>query len=150
MPTSTPLPPCNIQVAARFADSWDRSRLGCPTSGLRQTWAADQFFEFGYMLWREDTKAVYVFLDSGESLRFADTFDENVEPDCRGAAAPTGLHEPCRWFGKVWYEQLGGPNAAIGWAIDSEFGFDLIVQDFAKGMIFYEDLLGNVVAVWDN
>jgi hypothetical protein len=136
-------------VAGRFAGAWDRSRLGCPIARSHQTWAADQFFQHGFMLWREDADRIYVFHNNGSVWAFRDDFREGVDPDNRGLTPPSGLQEPRRGFGKVWHEQLGGPSAAIGWATEREVGFDLVVQDFDRGMIFWRDRVGTAVAYWD-
>jgi Tol biopolymer transport system component len=40
-----------------------------------------------------------------------------------------------RGFGRVWREQLGGPQAAIGWALENEIGGQTSLQDFEGGVI---------------
>jgi hypothetical protein len=152
--TATPLPtlppPCSIQVADRFSGFWDRSQLGCPTTNSHRTLAADQTFQNGYMLWREDADRIYVFYNDRTLQSFRDEFVEGVDPDNRGLIPPApGLEEPRRGFGKVWHEKLGGPDAAIGWATEREVGFELVVQDFERGIIFWRDRVGTVVADLD-
>jgi hypothetical protein len=149
-PSPTPLPPCSIRVTDIFVNQWERSQLGCPISALQTTWAADQFFQHGYMLWRQDADRIYVFFDNDTVQSFEDLW-ESPQPECRGVTPPPVLYEPCRGFGKVWHDELGGPNAAVGWAVEEEVGFDLVVQDFERGMIFQRDRLGGTrVAYWDN
>jgi len=36
----------------------------------------------------------------------------------------------------VWREKLGGPDAALGWAVEEERGVDGEGQDFARGIAF--------------
>jgi hypothetical protein len=36
----------------------------------------------------------------------------------------------------VWREQLGGPQAAIGWALEPERGYDMFAQPFTSGLAF--------------
>ncbi|NLE75895.1 MAG: hypothetical protein GX605_03975, partial [Chloroflexi bacterium] len=43
--------------------------------------------------------------------------------------------QPERGFGKIWRDQLGGPAAAIGWALQPEQGKDLTWQAFQGGWV---------------
>jgi hypothetical protein len=36
----------------------------------------------------------------------------------------------------VWREQLGGPQASIGWALAEEQSHEMMVQLFASGQMF--------------
>ena len=49
----------------------------------------------------------------------------------------SGLLEPVRGFGKVWREQLGGPQARIGWATDKERGVYSQVLAFERGEMLH-------------
>ena len=120
-----------------------------PAGGVR-TLAADQVFQNGYMLWREDADRIYILYNNRTQQSFRDDFVEGTDPDNRGLIPPApNLQEPRRGFGKVWHEKLGGPGAAVGWATEREVGFELVVQDFEGGMIFWRDRVGTVVADWD-
>lgn len=44
-----------------------------------------------------------------------------------------------RGFGKVWREQLGGPQARIGWATDKERGFYSQVLAFERGEMLHAE-----------
>jgi len=87
------------------------------------------------MLWRKETLQIYVLSDAGRWSVYGDTWDE-TQPLSGGYTAPPGLFEPKRGFGKVWREKLGGPDAALGWAVEEERGVDGEGQDFARGIAF--------------
>ncbi len=87
------------------------------------------------MLWRKETLQTYVLSEAGRWSVYGDTWDE-TQPISGGYTAPPGLFEPMRGFGKVWREKLGGPDAALGWAIEEERGVNGEGQDFARGIAF--------------
>ena len=95
-------------------------------------------FERGWMYWRQDADRIYVMSSSGKWQGFADIWNEG-EPVDGGLTPPPGLLEPVRGFGKIWREKLGGPEAAIGWAVEEERGADRQIQDFQRGVILIAD-----------
>jgi len=143
-PTATPTPACGIGLDPELGAAWDRAGLGCPTGAAAIVWSAWEPFQRGYMWWREDTDRAHVLYwqggsnpsagnwqSAGDSWRWDGSF-----PDGRGLTPPAGLYEPLRGFGYVWYNFLGGPDSAIGWATDAEKGFCAKIQPFEKGVIF--------------
>jgi len=137
-PTPSPLPACELGVREPFRTAWEdaevQARMGCPTNETHVTWMAFEPFENGFMVWREDNRMIYVLYNDGTWQSFPDTWQEG-EPEKAGYTPPPGLYEPIRGFGKVWREQLGGPNAAIGWATAPEQGDNRAVQDFRNGVM---------------
>jgi DNA-binding beta-propeller fold protein YncE/photosystem II stability/assembly factor-like uncharacterized protein len=134
-PTSFPTPfPC-AKLLSEPAQSTARSypALGCPTGDEREVQMAQQTFERGEMLWREDERAVYVLQAGDGWQRYADMWQEGLPESDPAIAAPAGLQQPVRGFGKVWREQLGGPAAAVGWAKDREQGIKGHVQTWEGG-----------------
>ncbi|OIO88093.1 MAG: hypothetical protein AUK03_16890 [Anaerolineae bacterium CG2_30_64_16] len=136
-PTATP---CPLAVASWLKtqysrDSSLRAGLGCPVQASRPATLAVQHFQRGLMLWRKETLQIYVLSDAGRWSVYGDTWDE-TQPLSGGYTAPPGLFEPKRGFGKVWREKLGGPDAALGWAVEEERGVDGEGQDFARGIAF--------------
>jgi formylglycine-generating enzyme required for sulfatase activity len=77
---------------------------------------------------------IYVLYSDGHWQEFGDTWEED-ESASTGASVPPDLLEPIRGFGKVWRENLGGPEATIGWATDEETGENAEIQDFERGVI---------------
>ncbi len=146
-PTPTPTPiPCAVPIGERFKGIWNaaRERLGCPLNAAHTEYGAAQRFQKGYMLWRENQDQVYVLYTGGAAAVEYDQFREGIDPEKMGYTPPPGLQEPIRGFGKIWRDHLGGPSASIGWALEHEYvAPNLTVQDFEKGIIFWEDQVGN-------
>jgi photosystem II stability/assembly factor-like uncharacterized protein len=140
-PTPTPPPVvrtmCQVSVAERlaglYADPRVGSRLGCPLADATTLWAAYEPFERGAMIWLSDTRTIAVLYGTGAWVRYSDTWDESQPSSDTGLAAPAGLVQPVRGFGKIWREQLGGPHSAIGWALGPEAGYDILKQEFERG-----------------
>jgi len=88
------------------------------------------------MIWTENGKQVYVLLDGGTWQGYADTFEEGIDPPY-DSTLPPPPQQPVRGFGKVWREQLGGPQAAIGWALAGERGLEGWQQPFARGLLLW-------------
>jgi hypothetical protein len=136
-----PPTPCALPVDSSFSAALDASalgaRLGCPVSEAILIQGAFQPFEYGAMLWRVDELAVLVLREGGPWSQYSDTFDETKDPLYDPSlSAPEGLHQPVRGFGKVWREQLGGPDSGIGWALAPERRHDPKVQTFEQGWVF--------------
>jgi LysM domain len=87
---------------------------------------AQQLFQNGMMIWREDTREIWVILNNDDSLQvFEDTYvDGEADPT---ASAPNTFFVPKRGFGKVW-AQLGGEKSALGWGTAPEAQIGLTVQ----------------------
>ena len=136
VPPATPAP-CAIQPA-HFSGLYGRYApgLGCATGGEHRTWSAWQPFERGAMLWLEETREIWVLEDDGHWQRFADTWTEGQPEIDPNLNPPSGLLQPIRGFGKVWRELLGGPAAAIGWALAPEGGRQTVWQSFEHGWAF--------------
>lgn len=111
-----------------FSNSLQRCPLGPPVI----SWAAEQPFEGGWMLWLETERSIYVFtgvgdLFDGRFLRYADAWTEDELSYDPSLAAPPGLHQPTRGFGKVWREELA-VQGVLGWATAPESGYETIFQ----------------------
>ncbi|HYU18819.1 MAG TPA: hypothetical protein VEQ11_09000 [Chloroflexota bacterium] len=127
---------CAIEAAPELAQFQASFGLGCAAAPPALTWSAEQFFERGVMLWREDSRAIFVLSTDGSWQGFDDRFYEG-QADRAGLAAPQPwLREPIRGFGLVWRERLGGARAAIGWATNDEQGLDARTQPFDNGLVF--------------
>jgi uncharacterized protein with LGFP repeats len=151
LPTATPAPlavftvtppPCPVSIGDGLRDRLDRDAalrgaLGCPIGPPRETTLAEQRFENGVMFWRADTRHIYVLDRAGTWAVYDDTWTE-AEREGDYFAPPPGLIEPKRGFGKVWRDQLGGPNAVIGWAIEEEASLpEMQTQAFEQGIAFF-------------
>ncbi|MGD8792079.1 MAG: hypothetical protein PVF47_05965, partial [Anaerolineae bacterium] len=142
-PSATPAvqaPPACATEPARFGAVWQQAgaRLGCPLEPAAQVQLAEQRFEKGRMIWDSSQQEIVVLLDSGTWQAFADTWDPDTDPDY-DPQLPPPPRQPQRGFGKVWREQLGGPGAAIGWAVENERPVAGWRQPFARGLLFWTD-----------
>jgi len=94
---------------------------------------ADQAFEQGRMIWREDKKRIYVLYDDDNTWAdHEDTFNLTTDPVSTGLQPPAGLQEPTFGFGKVWREQPGVRDR-LGWAAEGEQAYPGAIQRFAWG-----------------
>jgi hypothetical protein len=97
---------------------------------------ARQSFQNGRMIWHGDEQRIYVLHNDGTWRSFEDTFEEGQPEIDESLVAPDGLFQPIRGFGRVWREQLGGPDAAIGWATLPEGAANGSVQPWEHGQLF--------------
>jgi hypothetical protein len=87
---------------------------------------AQQLFQNGMMIWREDTRQIWVILNNDEKLQvYDDTYvDGEADPT---ASPPNTFFVPKRGFGKVW-AQLGGEKSTLGWGTAPEAQISLTIQ----------------------
>jgi hypothetical protein len=139
-PTPTSGPPTCDMEPIRFHSVWEQagSRLGCPEGEAVQVQLAEQTFEQGRMIWDSSSRQIYVLLDSGSWQAFDDTFVEGMDPAYDPALSPPP-QQPQRGFGKVWREKLGGPQSAIGWAVEDERPVDGWRQRFERSLLIWTD-----------
>lgn len=134
---------CSIALARPFdrvySDNPNVARaLGCATEREKPLFIAEQPFQKGFMYWRSDTRQIYAIMDTGRWAVFPDTWNEGDPSPSLGTPVPSGLVEPGRGFGKVWREQKAVRDA-LGWATDSEMGFDGVLQPFSNGTLLWSD-----------
>ncbi len=153
-PAPTPLPPptptpCAIQPQGRFGEIWRQyqNMLGCAINGEVETGGATQRFQYGRMIWRQNTNWHYVLHDGGTWENYRDEYQEGMQEP--GYHAPLGLVTPVRGFGIVWRKYQGGPDSPrVGWGVEKEYWAPFHVQDFKKGLII--ELEGTIYVLGDN
>jgi len=130
-------------VIDRFGRIWQEnpavaSKLVKPLAAQFGTWMAEQPFQKGVMLWRQDNIGMYVLYadgtwDSAEQLYKKYTPLTIVTPK-----PPEGLYVPQRGFGQLWheFEQV----RRIGWATQPEHGFDGLLQTYEGGLMIWTDI----------
>lgn len=112
--------------------------IGCPLAGASSAASsAYQPFQNGVMIWvstlgLQPQAAIYAVFNNGTYQRFNDTFQDGVDPASSGAAAPAGLLEPVRGFGKVWRDNPTVRDT-LGWATAGESGGSAQVLLFERG-----------------
>ncbi len=115
-------------------------RLGPPVADGAQAPGAFLRFERGAMVWRGDTRMIYVIARDGAGLpvgswaSFPDEWDER-QPAGGGAGPAPGQYIPQRGFGKVWRDNPE-VRRLLGYAVTpTEEALTLIVQPFAAGLV---------------
>jgi len=113
--------------------------LGYATEQQKVTWMAEEAFQLGHMLWREDSRTIYVLNRDGTWKAYDDTWESWRDMEKWGYVPPAGLYEPIRGFGKVWRNYLGGPTGQLWWATEQERGFYGVAQSFDRGLMLWSD-----------
>ena len=94
-------------------------------------WAAYEPFERGHMIWREDTREIYVLYDDGDYETYLDTWQEG-DPVVIPGAPPPGLYAPVRGFGNLYASQPQ-VRERLGWATAEESGYTMWVETTPGG-----------------
>ncbi|MCY3710178.1 MAG: PA14 domain-containing protein [Caldilineaceae bacterium] len=128
---------CEKQTHEKLEPYWNQDDVGCPLSTGATLWTAWQPFEKGYMLWRQDDDAVFVFTDENEWARYSDDWDSQAYEPARGAE-PADRHTPVRGFGYLWATN-DDVFADLGWATDVEKGACTLIQAFDGGTLLTGD-----------
>ena len=144
-PTGAPAPvaECRTRPVRSFGKIYSENPnvarlVGCPLEQEKGVFVAEQFFQKGYMFWRNDTRQIYVMMNDGRWSVYSDTWNEGDPSPTSTPPPPAGLVEPVRGFGKVWREQKGVRDG-LGWATERERGFDGSVQPFERGAMLLSD-----------
>lgn len=139
--TSAIPPPGKSKPAGVFGQIWQdcdtRQKLGWAVGEDTATDGAQQYFDNGMMFWRKDTDQIYVLILDGGWYVYQDTWEEGDDAySCASDVVPRDTPPThIRGFGRVWCEQLGGPNATIGWAQDNEQSYPAHWQTFEHGLM---------------
>lgn len=104
----------------------------CPLGPAVFSWAAEQRFEGGRMIWLDAVDTVYVFYDeappgSEGAQEFQDTWTPAEPESDPTILPPEGLYQPVRGFGMVWRE-FPGVRERLGWALAPEQGYEGALQ----------------------
>lgn len=110
-----------VTIACPISDTYE----GCPLS-QNSISAAYQTFERGLMLWRGDTRKIYVLYNSGGYEVYDDTWTPD-QPADTGETPPPGLILPARGFGKVWANNPG-VRSGLGWANGQEASYTARIE----------------------
>jgi hypothetical protein len=108
-------------------------------------WSAEELFERGHMIWRDDTRGIYAVYDDGSWQGFVDLWhDGDPEYSCPDIAPSESPPTPKRGFGKTWC--LNPPvKDRLGWAQEEEKGGNRTVQDFERGVMIGTGFAGVVI-----
>ncbi|MBI1278609.1 MAG: hypothetical protein GC179_10830 [Anaerolineaceae bacterium] len=106
-----------VNLTCPFSDKLTADQ--CPATQAKNVDTAFQPFEKGMMLWRGDTRKIYVLFNDGTWQALDDTYQEgdNLGTD----QPPQGLIKPINGFGKVWFQIAG--ISVLGWATAPETSY---------------------------
>ena len=121
------------QVGCSALYFFDPSPETCPRFPAQTSTGAAQPFENGWMIWLPNgdlagSDLIYVLYDNGMYDVFVDSWVTGQPLGDDSLVVPAGLSQPIRGFGKIWREQPG-VAAALGWATNGEFGYEITWQD---------------------
>ncbi len=127
-----------ISMTIRCRHTWGPELVANPPGNcpgeLVTTWAAQQPFENGWMLWvnrsaHNNEPLIYVFYNNGRWYSYADNFAEGDHEIDPSITPPAGRYQPTRGFGLVWrtYPEV---RSGLGWATASESGFETWNQNY--------------------
>ena len=135
---------CDVDPDPAFASVYEQhaASLGCAT-GQATTIPiiAEETFQGGHMIWRNDTDAVYViYTPAGQWQSDPSWAWDGSNPDGVGMQPPDGLFEPVRGFGWLWRTHLGAEQGELGWATAPEQGYENTgqVQEFEGGLLLIQ------------
>ena len=83
------------------------------------------------MVWRSDTREIYVLYDDGSYEICEDTWQEGDPIDVPGTP-PAGLYAPVRGFGNL-YANRPDLRERLGWATTAEAGYTMTVETVPGG-----------------
>jgi hypothetical protein len=124
-----------VEWPCQYEYFFDPAPEACPLYEPSATWAAEQPFENGRMVWLEEVRGetfvtqrqILVFYNDGKYEQYQDTWMEGQPESDPSIVPPSGLYQPIRGFGKVWRESTGVRDR-LGWATVPEQGFDTFWQ----------------------
>lgn len=103
------------------------------TVSVTPTYAAYQPFEYGFMVWREDTEEILAFatLPYGYApnivYRFPLSSYESLPDNPVLAQPPAGMVKPIRGFGRVW-GNYANVQFELSWGTAAEKGYAAIIE----------------------
>jgi len=119
-----------VPVPCRYPWFFPTDNRCCPHDAASTTWAAEEPFEHGWMLWLEKvqsrevviSRVILVFYENGSLEEYDDTFVEGEPESDPSIVPPPGLYQPIRGFGKLWRTHPEVRDR-LGWATAPEQGF---------------------------
>ncbi len=151
-----------VSWACQYSYFFPTDDRTCPAYEASTTWAAEEPFERGRMIWLQEVRAgssiyqkvILVFYNDGRYEKYADTFVDGEPESDPSIVPPAGLYQPIRGFGKLWRTNTSVRDR-LGWATAPEQGFTTQWQmQIAESLgvpFFVRRLDGKVIraAGWD-
>lgn len=147
-PPTVPAPRA-FEISAPFAGTVAenpplQTKSGQPTGPGITVDGTQAQFEHGAMLWRKDTRQIFVFIEGGKWLSFPDTWETTLPLLDPVLTPPAGLFQPVRGFGKVWIQNKE-IKEKMGWAREQEQAVSTTWQPFQNGLLVWRG--GNSIRV---
>ncbi len=127
------------------------SLLGCSTGPATASNFAMRAFEHGSMVYRAESKIIFVLYDDKTWQIFNDTWQDPQPADsCPSISVPAGRQKPTRGFGKVWCT-LSGVRNKIGAATGDEIGlYAAPYQTFQRGFMISGPQANQVMILYND
>gem|GEM_PF-4661870 len=113
-----------------------QTKLGQPTGPGIRVDGTQALFEHGAMLWRKDTRQIFVFIEGGKWQSFPDTWESTMPLLDPVLTPPAGLFQPVRGFGRVWMHNTE-IKEKVGWAREQEQAISTTWQPFQNGLLVW-------------
>jgi hypothetical protein len=131
-----------VTVTLRCPDTWFFSPSPdiCPAQAALESFAAEQTFERGVMIWLQAQGRIYVLFSDGDSPHWnahTDIWGEGDPEDDPALQPPPGFYQPVRGFGLIWRDEPSVRDR-LGWAVGPESGFNGAYQVTSRSK--YNDL----------
>jgi hypothetical protein len=142
----------------KYAYFFEPAPGACPIYEPSETWAAEQAFENGRMIWLEEIhgetfvtqRQILVLYNDGKYEQYQDTWMEGQPESDLAIVPPEGLLQPVRGFGKLWRE-TPEVRDKLGWATAPEQGFDTHwqqrFQESLPSVAYVHTLDGQVIEI---
>lgn len=131
---------CELPPHETFAEIQQELELGCAQDEAHLLVAAWQPFNMGYMIWREDTRQIYVLVETayvtpiippGSWEAYADEWVDGM-PEFSCVEAQYQNFPIRRGFGYLWCNE-SGVRDALGSSRGEEMGDQRFMQSFERG-----------------
>lgn len=103
---------------------------GCPSTDPLTVSAVYQAFERGHMLYRQDTREVYVHYKDGPGAYYLAATYENLPVSLGEDMPPLERYAPTDILGRVW-TNAPGVKDRLGWALSPETPYQMTLQQVA-------------------
>ena len=108
-----------------------QTSTACPPTATpaepREVGASQQKFDYGIMVWIQDTGSIYVMLDPSRTYKggtvevYQDSWKDGLPDTNPSLTPPAGRAQPNRGFGYLWQNNQHVRDE-LGWPVDSEEG----------------------------
>jgi hypothetical protein len=136
LPTATPDPGCSMTGGGTLPRCPIPTAI--PTSDCRvasnrtTTYAAWQPFEYGFMLWFQNSETVQVFVNGGSISTYPISSYGGLPDNPVRDTPPQDRVMPIRGFGRVW-GNFTSVRSALGWATMGEQGYNAALATTPNG-----------------